>query len=68
MGNFLSYNMVRATFAALESQESPRQVAAKRGKKVSDIVSRRGGKVKAVEPVEPKETSKKEKAAPADAS
>ena len=67
-GSSNPYNMVRATFAALESQESPRQVAAKRGKKVSDIVSRRGGKVKAVEPVESKENTKKETAAQADAS
>jgi small subunit ribosomal protein S5 len=32
--------MVRATFNALKRQASPRQVAAKRGKRVSDI--RRG--------------------------
>lgn len=35
------YNMVRATFDALQSQVSPRQVAAKRGKKVGEIVARR---------------------------
>lgn len=35
------YNMVRATFDALANQFSPRQVAAKRGKKVGEIVSRR---------------------------
>lgn len=35
------YNMVRATFNALKSQENPRTIAAKRGKKVGDIVSRR---------------------------
>lgn len=35
------HNMIRATFAALTSMNSPRVVAAKRGKKVSDIVSRR---------------------------
>jgi small subunit ribosomal protein S5 len=36
------YNMVRATFDALANQVSPRQVAAKRGRKVADIVARRG--------------------------
>jgi small subunit ribosomal protein S5 len=35
------YNMVRATFDALKRQVSPRMVAAKRGKKVSEIVGRR---------------------------
>ena len=33
--------MVRATFDALSRLHSPRQVAAKRGKKVSEIVGRR---------------------------
>ncbi len=36
------YNMIRATFDALSLQNSPRQIAAKRGKKVADIVARRG--------------------------
>lgn len=36
------YNMVRATFDALQNQFSPRQIASKRGKKVADIVARRG--------------------------
>ena len=35
------YNMVRATFDALKGQENPRAVAARRGKKVSEIVARR---------------------------
>ncbi|MGB0748768.1 MAG: 30S ribosomal protein S5 [Magnetospiraceae bacterium] len=35
------YNMVKATFVALENCMSPRSVAAKRGKKVGDIVARR---------------------------
>lgn len=35
------YNMVKATFAALEDVMSPRMVAARRNKKVGDIVSRR---------------------------
>lgn len=40
-GSSNPHNMVRATFAALTSELSPRIVAAKRGKKVGDIVSRR---------------------------
>ena len=37
------YNMIKATFDALQNLASPRSVAAKRGKKVGDIVGRRGG-------------------------
>ena len=37
------HNMIRATFDALQSVNSPRIVAAKRSKKVGDIVSRREG-------------------------
>ncbi len=37
------YNMVRATFSGLGRQTSPRQVAARRGKKVADILPRRDG-------------------------
>jgi small subunit ribosomal protein S5 len=33
--------MVRATFDALKKQTSPRSVAARRGKKVSDVLRRR---------------------------
>ena len=36
-----SLSIVRATFDALKAQENPRGVAARRNKKVSDIVSRR---------------------------
>jgi small subunit ribosomal protein S5 len=43
MGSSNPYNMVRATFDALGRQNSPRMVASRRGKKVSDIVGRRGG-------------------------
>ena len=50
MGSSNPYNMVRATFEALKAQASPRQVAAKRGKKVSDIVGRRSDGAQA-EPV-----------------
>lgn len=35
------HNMVKATFAALQSINSPRLVAARRGKKVGEIVERR---------------------------
>ncbi|MAG96805.1 MAG: 30S ribosomal protein S5 [Alphaproteobacteria bacterium] len=41
IGSSNPYNMVKATFAALEGVMSPRSVAARRGKKVSDIVGRR---------------------------
>ncbi|VAW14253.1 SSU ribosomal protein S5p (S2e) [hydrothermal vent metagenome] len=41
LGTANPYNMVRATFDALACEESPRQVAARRGLKVSDIISRR---------------------------
>jgi small subunit ribosomal protein S5 len=39
--------MIRATFEALKEQSSPRQVAAKRGKKVSDILERRADQASA---------------------
>lgn len=42
------YNMVKATFDALESVMSPRMVAARRNKKVGDIVSRRESSMGAV--------------------
>ena len=41
VGSSNPHNMVKATFDALINCASPRQVAAKRGKKVSDIVGRR---------------------------
>lgn len=41
LGSSNPYNMVRATFDALKNQESPRAVAAKRGKKVSEIFAGR---------------------------
>ncbi len=41
VGSSNPYNMVRATFAALKDQASPKTVAAKRNLKVRDIVSRR---------------------------
>ena len=44
LGSANPYNMIRATFDALKNQTSPRQVAARRNKKVADIVSRRDDK------------------------
>jgi small subunit ribosomal protein S5 len=41
VGTSNPYNMVRATFDALKREVSPRSVAARRGKKVSDILGRR---------------------------
>jgi small subunit ribosomal protein S5 len=41
VGTSNPYNMVRATFDALNNEDSPRGVAARRGKKVSDVISRR---------------------------
>jgi small subunit ribosomal protein S5 len=41
IGTSNPYNMVRATFDALKREQSPRTVAARRGKKVSDIMGRR---------------------------
>lgn len=41
LGTSNPYNMIRATFDALQNEDSPRMVAARRGKKVSEIVARR---------------------------
>lgn len=41
IGSSNKQNMINATFDALKRQSSPRMVASRRGKKVSDIVSRR---------------------------
>ena len=41
VGSNNPHNMVKATFAALQSMTSPRSVATKRGKKVADIIGRR---------------------------
>ena len=46
-GSSNRYNMVRATIDALKKQTSPRMVANRRGKKVSDVL-RRGGDAAAV--------------------
>lgn len=49
LGSSNPYNMVKATFEALQATNSPRQIAAKRGMKVSDIVSRRNNEAAAAE-------------------
>ena len=36
------YNMIRATFEALKEQASPKAVAQRRGKKIADLIGRRG--------------------------
>jgi small subunit ribosomal protein S5 len=41
VGTSNPHNMIKATFQALSSIQSPKDVAAKRGKKVGDIVGRR---------------------------
>ena len=41
IGSSNPYNMVRATFDALKTQSSPRQVANRRGLKANDLVARR---------------------------
>ena len=43
LGSANPHNMIKATFVALTNIMSPRAVAARRGKKVSEIVSRRSG-------------------------
>ncbi len=43
VGTSNPHNMLKATFNALSEMRSPRAVAAKRGKKVGDIVERREG-------------------------
>jgi len=43
LGTSNPHNMIKATFAALVNLASPRSVAAKRGKKVGDIIGRRDG-------------------------
>ena len=42
VGSNNPYNMIRATFAALGDQSSPKSVAQRRGKKIADLLGRRG--------------------------
>lgn len=46
VGSSNPHNVVRATMAALQAVESPRQIAARRGKKIGDLMARRGDVVK----------------------
>jgi small subunit ribosomal protein S5 len=46
IGTSNPHNMIKATFEALTNVVSPRAVAARRGKKVSEILGRREGEVK----------------------
>jgi len=41
LGTSNPYNMVRAAFDALKNQQSPRMVAQRRGRSVSEILARR---------------------------
>jgi small subunit ribosomal protein S5 len=41
LGSRNPHNMVKATFAALQAVASPRSVANRRGKKVTDILGKR---------------------------
>ena len=43
LGTANPHNMIKATFDALAHLNSPRSVAARRGKKVAEIIGRRGG-------------------------
>src|SRR4249919_1102148 len=43
MGSSNPYNMVRAIFDGLKNQQSPRMVAQRRGRSVTDIIARREG-------------------------
>jgi small subunit ribosomal protein S5 len=43
VGTSNPYNMIRATFEALSDQTSPTAVAQRRGKKIADLMARRGG-------------------------
>ena len=42
IGTSNPYNMIRATFAALTEQTSPKSVAQRRGKKIADLLKRSG--------------------------
>ena len=44
VGTSNPYNMIRATFAALVEQTSPKSVAQRRGKKIADLLGRGGSK------------------------
>ena len=45
VGSSNPHNMVRATFGALSKLMSPRAIASRRGKKVSEIIGKREAEV-----------------------
>jgi small subunit ribosomal protein S5 len=47
VGTTNPHNMVKATFDALKQLSSPRSVAARRGKKVGELIGRRDGQAAA---------------------
>jgi small subunit ribosomal protein S5 len=49
IGTSNPYNMIRATFAALSDQTSPKSVAQRRGKKIADLLGRGGSKTAEVD-------------------
>ena len=49
LGTNNAHNVVKATFAGLKAMNSPRSVAARRGKKVSDLLGRRDAPAEAKE-------------------
>jgi small subunit ribosomal protein S5 len=49
VGTSNPYNMIRATFAALTEQTSPKSVAQRRGKKIADLLKRGGAAAADVE-------------------
>ena len=57
LGSQNPYNMVRATFDALQKENSPRMVAQRRGKKVRDILPRREEAAPAPAPEAPQEAA-----------
>lgn len=49
IGSQNPHNMIKATFNALQKVDSPKNIAARRGLKVSEIIARRGGGSSSVE-------------------
>ena len=58
VGTSNPYNMIKAVFEGLKHSQSPRMVAARRGKKVSDLVGRRDDGVDEGAPAAGKDPSK----------
>jgi len=55
VGTSNPHNMIKAAFAALTGMVSPRSVAVRRGRKVSDILGRRDGEAAAAAAADAKE-------------